>query len=259
VNFEKQKYVLTMLIEAIDRLQSSSHLKPIVLDSEGKFRHTSKTENVYLYMKALRYISLLNAARTLTENGFFQEVGILCRCLNETQDDFYFIAMPSSKASRERREQQLLEFYVEEFKPKTAGLLESNKRNRVPRKNIHSTIAASTEAVNQSDVVQVFSILETAYSGYVHGAYGHLMELYGGPNFGFRANGLPPQAFAMARERDMSHRVYNGVMILERLAQALGEEKESRGLLVYRKALEEEYPEFASDPLIALKQAKKPK
>jgi hypothetical protein len=258
VNSEKQKDVLKMLIEVIDRLQSSSHLKPIDTDSEGKFRHTNKTENVYLFMKALRYISLLNAARTLTESGFFQEVGILCRCLNETQDDFHFVAMSNSTESKER-EEHLKEFYLEEFKPKTTGLPESNGRHRVPRKKIHSAIALSQTSVNQSDGVQLFSILEKVYSGYVHGAYGHLMELYGGPNFGFRANGLPPQAFAMARERDMSHRIYIGVLILERLAQILDEKKENQSLLVYRKALEQKYPEFATDPQMALRKAKKPK
>jgi hypothetical protein len=196
---------------------------------------------------------------TLTEYGFFQEVGILRRCLTETNDDFLFIAVPNSAESTDRRKQHLEEFYLEEFKTKSAGLLESNKRDRVPRKNVHSTITASVTSVNQSDVLQVFSTLEKAYSGYVHGAYGHLMELYGGPNFGFRANGLPPQAFAIARERDMSHCVYNGVLILERLALVLGEEKENQSLLVYRKALEQKYPEFETDPQMALRKAKKPK
>jgi hypothetical protein len=259
MDFEEQKTVLNKLVETIDRLQFLASLNPIEKTLDGKFRHSKKTDHVYLYMKALRYVSLMNSALILTENGFFQEVGILCRCLNETQDDFCFVAMPNSAASTDRREQHLEEFYLEEFKPKTTGLLESNKRNRVKRKTIHSTIAASITSVNQSDVVQVISTLETAYSGYVHGAYGHLMELYGGPNFGFRANGLPPQAFAEARERDMSHHIYRGVLILERLAQILGEEKEYQSLLVYRKALEEKYPEFASDPNVALRQAKKPK
>lgn len=257
MNFEDQKIVLSKLVEVVNRLQTLDIVNPIYRTPQGKFRHVNQTDKVYLFMKAMRYVSLLNSARVLTANGFFQEVGIICRCLTETKDDFFFIAMSNSASNKERREQHLAEFYLEEFKSRTTALLESNKRNRVSRKNIHATIAVSNTTVNPSDATQVLSTLETAYSGYVHGAYGHIMELYGGLEFRFQVNGLPLQAFAGTRERSMSHYVYCGILILECLAYNLGEIKENQGLLTYRKMIEGKWPEFASDPPAALKEAKK--
>jgi hypothetical protein len=206
MNYEDQKTVLRKLMEVVGRLQNAAVLSPIVRTPEGTFRHAKQNVEVYLFMKAVRYISLLNSARVLTENGFFQEIGIICRCLAETENDFFFIAMPKTDANNERRTQHLAEFYLEEFKPKTAGLIDSHKRNRVARRNFHFNLAASHTTVNSSDATQAYSILETTFSGYVHGVYGHLMELYGGPFHRFQVDGLPRQGGS--RELSMSYCVF---------------------------------------------------
>lgn len=142
--------------------------------------------------------------------------------------------------------------------PKTTGLIESNKRNRVSRKNIHSSLASSSELANPHEAKLVYSTLETAYSGYVHGAYGHLMEMYGGPKFGFRANGLPNEAFRNSIERQFGDLVYIGLIILEMLSKTLDDGDTNKSLLAYRKTLEGKYPEFALRVESRLKQAKLP-
>ena len=85
------------------------------------------------------------------------------------------------------------EFYQEEL----AGpdVVRSHQaRNRVPRKKIRAGVSRivgdGKDCLDQHQELQTGAALAGAFSGFVHGAYVHLMELFGGIPLRFHTRGL---------------------------------------------------------------------
>jgi hypothetical protein len=177
------------------------------------------------YLKCIRAISSLNAAAVLLRSGYVQEVGALCRCVDEFCEDVLFLATPLGGDGEYAKAQQRLveEYFQEEFTHEAGAMPKPASRDRVPREKIQAGIArVKGHPINPHDARQMHHTLGKSFSGYVHGAYVHTMELYGGPTLdqcAFHLNGMLGTPRIPEWTDALANYVYRTAMSLEIVAK----------------------------------------
>lgn len=145
------------------------------------FRHQAQHDLLMSYLKCVRCVSLLRAGALLLNAGHWQEIGILCRCLSESTNDVLFLATALGENGQPSNDQKRLvaEFFQEEFEDPNRPLSTQASRDRVAREKVVAGIARIDGfPINPSDGKVILRQLDAAFSGYVHGAYPHIMELF---------------------------------------------------------------------------------
>jgi hypothetical protein len=184
--------MLTLLMHSTAAIEKevealAKHIQaPKAVDLHGvpAFRHDQHDDLLMSYLKCVRGVSLLHAGIVLSGYGDFQEVGILCRCLSEAAEDVMFLATPlgENKTPSKHQRQLVEEFFQEEFGDPSKPAAGQAVRNRVSRDTVLAGIARiEGNPLNPSDSKAFQQLLHKGYSGYVHGAYIHTMELFGAP------------------------------------------------------------------------------
>lgn len=157
-----------------------------------QFRHERPTESVACYLKGIKAISTLYACVLLLRAGHTQEVAALCRMVDDFCNEILFLLVPQDGDDYSEEQIRFLEnFFQEEFEHPGDPLRSLQKRDTVPMKKIFATFGklASGE-VNPSDAQELLRTVHQAFSGYVHGAYPHIMEMYGGNPPRFHVSGM---------------------------------------------------------------------
>lgn len=253
------KGILSSLESIAFDLQKSRWIDdPVWVPDLQQFRHERLHDCLFLFLKSIRMVSHLNASVVLLENGHVHEMGVLCRCMDETFEDMtMFMKTLGDDGSPSKEQIRILdEFFQEQFKDISDPMLESVERDRVPRKKIRNAIAGLAEnPANPHDLSQLKGTLYDTYSGYVHGAYPHIMELYSWPPSQYAMSGMLQRIPDWTRQLGVY--VYRGVLAVLLTARRLGEEEATRQLLEIRTDMEGSYPGFAEDPKSALQQLKR--
>lgn len=154
----------------------------VKMGNSGVWRHETQTESLTCYLKAIKTISTLNACMVLLKTGHVQEIGALCRMIDDYCNEIFFLLMPQDGDDFSREQKQFLnDFYQKEFDKPDNPLGSTQKRKNVPVKKIHSTFGKIAKSeTNPSDTQELLRTTHQALSGYIHGAYPHIMELFGG-------------------------------------------------------------------------------
>jgi hypothetical protein len=157
------------------------------------FRHQRKDDLLLSYLKLVKIASHHNAALVLILAGYPQEVYALCRMIDEACEDIGFMATPLDNGKPSSHQLRFIaEFYQEEFSG--ADFVESQQeRDRVPRKKVRaggSRIGGEIEGLDPAAHLKNVGALAGTFSGFVHGAYVHLMELFGGNPPRFHTRGM---------------------------------------------------------------------
>jgi hypothetical protein len=157
-----------------------------------QFRHVSLTDSLACYLKGIKTISTLRACVLLLRHGYTQEVGALCRMADDFCNEIFFLLVPQGQAGCSADQVKFLEnFYQEEFERPDDPLRSPQKRDTVPAKKIHATFGKlAADELNPSDAQELLRTVQQAFSGYVHGAYPHIMELFGGDPPRFHMSGM---------------------------------------------------------------------
>lgn len=144
------------------------------------YRYKSRSAKLALLQKYARIISGLYAATLLLEPGMLQELGAIYRMLDEFIDDSMFLNQATNPENMTDLHRDYLNwFYQEEFSDPDFPLSSKPKRAMVSRKRIYSAIA-SKSPLNPFDDQNMSRVLNQVFSGYVHGASGHILEMYEG-------------------------------------------------------------------------------
>ncbi|MEE2949857.1 MAG: hypothetical protein VYD57_01205 [Pseudomonadota bacterium] len=146
------------------------------------YRYIEKQLDQAIIAKTARLISALRSAILLNAAGLTLDVGTMKRVIDEIDADIMFLAGPLMGMEKTNRHDDFIrEFFQEEFDHEEP-LKSSQKRARVPRDKIRAYNARSYSAsnMNESDAIRMMELIEKAYSGFVHGASVHIMEIYGG-------------------------------------------------------------------------------
>lgn len=175
-----------------------SHIdQPEFVDIQGVrvFRYRTHTDSLACFLKGIKMVSTLNASLVLLREGYTQEIGALCRIIDDLHNEILFLQVLETERKLSDDQIKLLnDFYQEEFDNMQSPFNSTQKRDTVPAKKIHAAIGRLAETIaNPSDMQELSRTLNRSYSGYVHGAYIHIMEMFGGSsttNLHFHTEGM---------------------------------------------------------------------
>lgn len=191
------------------------------------FRYVERTIHQALIQKLARVISGLHAARVLLKHGYVQEQAALQRMLDEFQEDITFLSFAVIfDDMTELHREYLSAFFEEEFDDPESAIDSTQKRPMVGRKKIRAYIARTEgAALDPSRGVEVARTLSKAYSGYIHGASPHIMDMYGGNPPRFHVNGMLGTERLEEHRDDLWNYFYRGIVAFAFVAKAFGDEE----------------------------------
>jgi hypothetical protein len=187
------------------------------------FRYVEKTLYQAMIQKLARMVSGLHAAQLLLENGLLQEQSAVHRMLDEFHEDILFLAVAVIRKELTPHHQKYLEaFYQEEFDASTA-IESSQDRPMVSRKKIRAYVARVMDT-DPSTVVALSHTIHSGYSGFIHGASPHIMDMVEGNPPRFRIHGMS----GTSRQKDHLYDLYNpffrAIISFAVVAKAFGED-----------------------------------
>jgi hypothetical protein len=200
------------------------------------FRYVEKTVFQALVQKLARLVSTLQAARLLMNHGFVQEQGALQRMMDELKEDISFLAYAVIFNEVTPLHKLYLDaFYQEEFDAETA-LDSSQKRPMVRREKVRAYLARADEsALNPSRQIEALRTIAKAYSGYVHAASPHIMDMYGGSPPMFFMRGMRGTERHDEHRADLWNYFYRSIVAFATTAKAFGDDDLFTKIALYAK------------------------
>lgn len=189
------------------------------------FRYAEQTIHQAVIQKLARTISGLHAVEALLERGLFQEQGMVQRVVDEIEEDVWFLSLAIiNNDITERHKQYLAYFYAEEFGD-PADIVESHvSRGMVSRDKIRAYVYQhSGDGAARGN--KIGRILTKAYSGFVHAASPHIMDMCFGHAPQFDLSGECKTLRRREFERDAMNYFYRGILSMAVAAKAFGQER----------------------------------
>ena len=187
------------------------------------FRYADKGIHQALIQKLARIVSGLHAARLLMEHGFFQEQAALQRMLDELNEDIFFLAHGVIfDNTTDLHQKYLAAFYEEEFDNPDSAIESTQKRPMVPRQKIRAYLS---QVEGFSSQVEALRSVYKAYSGFVHGASPHIMDMYLGSPPRWHLRGMLGTSRADDHRRDLRNVFYRSIGAFCLAAKSFGDEK----------------------------------
>lgn len=186
------------------------------------FRHVERLPSQAIVQKLARLPSGLRAVQLLLDNGYFQEQSALERVIDEIGEDVLFLSVPLIFGDAERIHEDFLQaFFAEEYDA-TTGLPVGKGRPMVKRKKIRAYITRSPVGTdNPGGQVDAGAVLSKAYSGFVHAASPHIMDMYGGNPPRFYTAGMLGTPREAEHREDVVNYYYRSVTAFVVAAKAL--------------------------------------
>lgn len=224
---------IDQMLDLMDRtfryFEKSMPSKPQLVKLSFGMAYRFSDKDIYQAMiqKLARVQSAVRAARLLLINGFVQEQAIIQRTIDETNEDIMFLVYAVTSDTITDLHKRFLEAFWEEEIDESGTLLASKqKRPMIPRNKIQAYLA-NIEGVNldldtSQDTARTIS---KVYSGFVHGASPHIMEMYGGFPPRFHTNGMKGTPRMEEHSDDLWNYAYRSFLSYTAVAKALGAEK----------------------------------
>jgi hypothetical protein len=146
--------------------------------------------------------------------------------LDEFQEDVTFLSYGVIYNDiTELHRTYLTAFYEEEFDKPDDAVGSTQKRPMVSRQKVRAYLARiEGSGLDPSRATEVTRTLSKAYSGYVHGASPHIMEMYGGNPPQFHVAGLRGSPLYPDHQDDLWNYFYRGICAFGFAAKAFGDE-----------------------------------
>lgn len=194
--------MLEKMSHTFSQLERSLPNRPRLILQSGYrvWRFTEKDIHQALLLKTARSQSLIRSTRILYEHRFLQEMSILQRPLDETNEDIAFLALGCVNGISELHNRCLEAFWLEEIDKTGVVSTLGKKLPRIPRKDIQAYLAGcqDTEKLKQLTRDSMGTLYKN-YSGHVHGASVYIMDMYCGDPPHFHTNGIRDE------ERESAH------------------------------------------------------
>lgn len=246
------------VVESLNRHFTCPEL--MVVKGNPFFRHKSQSDLLLSQLKCIRAVSSLNACIILLEHGYVQEIGTLCRCIDDFCQDVLFLSSPLGESGPSEQQKRLVEeFFQEEFENVDNPFRSTQERNRVPRPKILAGITRmSGQPLNPSDAQELHRTLQQGFSGYVHGAYVHIMEIYGGSrdNLHYHMGGLTGTPRIPEWIDALSNYVYRAMIAVEIVSKRCDDAPAANAIQMARISLEGATGLGKGDPNKILQQLK---
>lgn len=203
---------------------------PFKAGMNGKILRLPK-QDIYhaMLLKLVAMLSALNAAYLLACNGHVLEQAAIERIADEASEDVTFLALGAINGTTDLHNRFLAAFWAEEFDDFNNTSGSHRSREMVPRRKIRSHIH-SVHPHDPSTGNQAANIIAKAYSGYVHAAAPHIMEVYGLGANRFSVTGMLGTPRAADYAKDLWNYLYRGFIAFITAAKAFGSEEHVEAL-----------------------------
>ena len=202
------------------------------------FRYKEQTIEQAIVQKLARLVSTLRCTKLVLEKCFLQEQGVLQRVLDEIEEDITFLSQAIIRNDRTPlHDQYLRDFYEEEFDASTP-LASTQKRGMIRRSRIHAYIHNISEVSDPSTGIAVSGTVQKAYSGYVHAASPHTMEMYGGNPPRSHMNGIQEGDLLESHHGDLWNYFHRGIIAFALAAHALKDQSLFNEIYAFSRAFE---------------------
>lgn len=227
---------------ALDRLTKAVPPAEFVeiSDQFPGWRYQQQLPEQAVVIKLARLLSALHAAKILLDAGLVLDVGASKRILDEMAEDVLFIVgVLREGKTTPQHERFLKEFWQEEFADSETDDLKNLERDRVPRKKIRSFNARLPGVKIDPEIRKnLQDVVGKTYSGYIHGAAAHTMEIYGGEKPRFHASGLRYAPPWLSQAEDLKNYFHRSVCVFGIVAGSFGDQPLLSKLLDLRSQLE---------------------
>ena len=183
--------MLDCMDRAFNLLEHSNESKPTFKRFSAKrqgWRFEEKNIYQAMILKLARLLSSLRASLVLVNHGFVQEQAVLLRTIEETIDDLMFFSYGSIADLTDLHKRYLSSFWDEEFDESGVFVNKRSRNKEVQRGDIRKYIAR--ECANKVEAEEVMKTVYRVFSGYVHGASPHIMDMYFGKPPRFHTCGM---------------------------------------------------------------------
>lgn len=218
--------LMPMIVSSFRKIEGAVPAPTLVsIGHRRAFRYVEQTPQQAIVLKLSRLVTGLQAVWALLEKGLTQEAAAVQRILDEIGSDVLFLAGPLTIGTHEpTHDQYLADFFQEEFDADDP-VTSQKPRHRVPRKKIRAYVARTYRDPDDAAVdraVAVSAFIESAYSGFIHVAGAHTMDIYGGNPRRFHVEGMLGTSVLEEAAADYRNYLFRGLTDLACGAYALG-------------------------------------
>ena len=210
--------------------------KPSFRVRSGNFevRYENPSIELAIFLKLARSISLLGGLRLMVARGMVQEQGILERAIDETDEDILFLFFGQRNGVELAHQSFLEAFWAEEFED-PSSVLNHRRRPSVSRNKIQAYNAKQLSASDPSTVQSVDRLIHGVFSGFVHGASVHILDLYDLRSKRFSVDGLEDTPVRRSYIVDSTTYPYRVLMSAVMVARQLGLDEVADGFYIKLK------------------------
>ena len=203
-------------------------------------RYVEQTIEQALILKLARVISGLRAVDILLYHGHIQEQGVLQRTLDELNEDVMFLsAALTNDHVTDLHKRYLAAFWAEEFDVPEDPISSTQKRDTPRRKKIRAYIVrvlgGGLDASRQADIGETIG---KTYSGFVHGASPHIMDMCGGDPPKFHLAGMRGTVRINEYADDAWNYFYRSLISVMAVSKAFGDKELVDALYQYKVKFE---------------------
>lgn len=197
---------------------------PVDCNVNGKIalRYTQKSPYQAIVLKFARQISGLHAIDILLLNGFVQEQAIIQRTLDEIGEDILFLAAGIITAQWSDLHVEFCSYFWQEEFDHPQAMKATQKRGMVSRRKIRAYNNRIFLVADPSMADRAGDSVHKAYSGYVHAAAGHIMDICGGNPPRFFLSGMRGTTRQSEHAADAINYFYRALMSAYFAAKAFG-------------------------------------
>lgn len=193
---------------------------PIPAGSRGRImRFPTQDAHHAMLLKLAAMLNFLSGALILCKSGVVLAQGALERMADEAGEDVLFLTVGITQGFTDRHSDFLKYFWQEDFADFDDPTNSFQVRPQVPRAKVSAAIHSIGD--DPSTANQVAKLLSRSYSGFVHAAAPHVMELYDAEQRLFQVESAP-SCRQSDHERDLWNYMYRGATAIMAAAKAFG-------------------------------------
>ena len=186
------------------------------------YRYSEQTIEAAIFLKFARVVSLTRGVLLLLDAGHVQEQCILQRSIEETNEDILFLCLAITQQKfTEKHEDFLREFWKENYADPDDPV-----GSRVPRafsrRGIRSFINRALGQDNPSLADVTSRSVYEMYSGFLHGAAPHIVELFDERRGHFLLDGISSQERFIDYILDAQNSLYRTLLSAAIVTKAFG-------------------------------------
>ncbi len=218
-NFQNTISELEKILEELEKEFPAP--RQVTYGNSFRYRYapSEKSDILASFLKSVRIISLLNASMVLMENGYIQEIYILGRAIDEASEDIHFLGMQIGETGTSKNQQTLLRDFYQELLTDPDDPLSISKSQAVQRRQIQEALGDAHGSSGADRVKLVARSIYRIFSGFAHGSFPAIMELYGS-KFHFRGMLNTPRIEECVE--NFSNYIYRAILSLMIVASRLG-------------------------------------